>query len=119
MGWYHQPCGFKNNTVQVNNKTFCSEKHAKKEKRKLEVQKEKKIAREQRKKEQKYILDTFPNPLRLRIHKKKIVPRKLGDTSSSSSQSEEDDNGKDVFWFHRVLKMHPIDASKPSTYIDN
>ena len=101
---YHQPCGFKNNTVQVNNKTFCSEKHAQKEKRKLEVKKGKKIVKEQRKNEHN------GKP-------KKVVPRKLGDTSSS--QNEEDDNQRGDFCFTRVVKLHPIDATKPSTYIDN
>ena len=39
MGWYHLPCGLRNNTIQVNNKTFCSEKHAKKEVEKMEKKK--------------------------------------------------------------------------------
>ena len=48
---------------------------------------------------------------------KKVFPRKLGDTSSS--QKEENDSEKEDFCFTRVVKLHPIDASKPSTYIDN
>ena len=39
-GWYHFPCGLQNQTVQINNKTFCSKKHSEKEIRILKVNRE-------------------------------------------------------------------------------
>ena len=106
MNRYHQPCGFKNNTVQVNNKTFCSEKHARKERRQLEVKERKTSEKEQRKRK------NIGRP-------KKIVPKNRENSSSFSSQNDEEKYEKEDFSFYKVINLHPIDASKPSTYIDN
>ena len=92
--------------MQVNNKTFCSEKHAQKEKRKLEVKRRKTCEKEQRK--------------RKHVGKpKRVVPKNRDDSSSISSQNDENSDEKEDFCFHKVVKLHPIDASKPTTYIDN
>ena len=89
--------------LQVNNKTFCSKKHAQMEKRKLEV---KRSEKEQRK--------------RKHVGKpKRVVPKNRNDSSSISSQNDEDNDEKENFCFYKVVKLHPIDASKPTTYIDN
>ena len=92
--------------MQVNNKTFCSEKHAQKEKRKLEVKGTRTCEKEQRK--------------RKHVGKpKRVVPKNRDDSSSISSQNDENNDEKEDFCFHKVVKLHPIDASKPTTYIDN
>ena len=100
---YINPGPIKYICLQVNNKTFCSKKHAQMEKRKLEV---KRSEKEQRK--------------RKHVGKpKRVVLKNRNDSSSISSQNDEDNDEKENFCFYKVVKLHPIDASKPTTYIDN
>jgi len=116
LGWYHLPCGLRNGTVQVNDKSFCGEKHALKERRSLEViaGKRKQLAMKQ-------------PTIFTSIEMGKSQGRKVNLKKSNSlgpvhgQQSNLESRKPSDFLFIKVCKIIPLGSNvdEPSVYLDN
>ena len=119
-GWYHLPCGFKNGTVQINDKSFCGEKHALKERRSLEVSAEKR---------KKLVFELLARGtsksvgIRRNELTRKVLPKKTNSFSSdqqSNTGTPKPFSRKPSFLFIKVRKLIPFGSyvDEPSVYLD-
>ena len=119
-GWYHLPCGYKNGTVQMNDKSFCGEKHALKERRSLEVSAEKR--------KKLVIAHLARGSSQSAGVRRNELTRKVPPTKTSSFSSDQQPNTgilkpfsrKPSFLFIKVRKLIPFGSNvdEPSVYID-
>ena len=124
-GWYHLPCGLRNDTVQTDIKTFCSESHAKVELQKLKQAQELK----------KNFLNNLPFagtttpigfrktlPLKKRKHElNKNDNMDFSQSSQGSSRNDEsgdDDKLEKDFMFFRISNLTPHELES-RIYLDN
>ena len=126
-GWYHLPCGLKNGTVQVNDKSFCGEKHALRERRSIEVAADK---RKQRMIEHFASLergDSQSAGVRRNEMSRKVPPKKSESLSSGQQSNPETQKPRSrklfglSFLFIKVRKLIPLGSNvdEPSVYLDN